>query len=237
MKSLKNIKPSVTLIIDNKKMKFYSEQQVLSLLNGKTKFSIRKPISYTLSQTFDTFALGVQALREQGKAPFSMKENIKARLKDKSLFNSWLDSCTAIVCKANDDEFLIVPKCELLINIDKDYNKPSIILSDDEYAKLKKQKGTVVLNRKEVKCDELLTLQEVKEHKVWLALCEGDKKLLSDYAEYYFREFNKDKAMRFWVQNKSGKNELRSVVFNYDYYLSLASGNGDLNLNSRFVSR
>jgi hypothetical protein len=162
---------------------------------------------------------------------------MKARLQDNSLFNLWFDSCTAIVYKANSDEFLIVPKCDLLLNIDKDFNKPSIILTDKEYDDMKKQKGTVVLNRNEVKCDERLTLDEVKNHKVWLALCEGDKKLLSDYAEYYFKEFGKEEAMAFWVQNKSGKNELRSVVLDSDYCYSYADGNDRLYCNSHFVSR
>ena len=206
--------------------------------NSKKDSSLeQKNVNYTLSQTFATFAKGIQHLRENGKVPFTMQENMKARLQDKSLFNSWLDSCTVIVYRANSDEFLIIPKCDLLLNIDKDFNKSSIIVTDKEYNDLKKQKGTVVLNRKDVKCDELLILEEVKKHPVWLALCGGNKKLLSDYAEYYFKEFKKDKAMRFWVQNKSDKNELRSVVLNNDNYNSYADGDDNLNYNSRFVSK
>jgi hypothetical protein len=198
---------------------------------------ITKEVTYTLSERFGTFAKGIDYLRSINKISFTMKENMKARLKDRTLFNSWLDSCTAIVYKANSDEFLIVPKCDLLLNIDKDFNKSSIILSDEEYENLKKQKGTVVLNRKEVKCDEYLTLEEVKEHPVWLALCEQDKKLLSDYAEYYFKEFGKEKAMKFWIQNKSGKNELRSVVLYSGNCYSFANGNYNLDYYSHFVSR
>ena len=236
-KTLKQLEPTLTIISKGKKVKLYSESQILPLLKGIVPIKESKSVNYILSQTHSTFAKGISDLRSKGKVPFTIKENIITRLKDKSLFNSWLNSCTAIVYKANSDEFLLVPKCKLLINIDENFNQSSIILSDEEYSKLKKEKGTIVFDRKKVKCDELLTKEEVKKHPVWLALCENDKKLLSDYVEYYFKEFSKDKAMAFWVQNKSGKNELRSVVLNIGNWDSSASGNCGLDDYSRFVSR
>ena len=50
---------------------------------------------YTLIKS-PTYALGMEELRNAGKTPFSFADNLRARLEQPDLFDTWLDSDTGI---------------------------------------------------------------------------------------------------------------------------------------------
>ena len=200
-------------------------------------------MKYEISKRYDTYAKGMAVFRDKA---FTFRQNVEARLidlkknNDRKLFETWQDSCTAVVYPKNFNEtgeFIIVPKCELLINIDENFNSSFLPITDEQYNQMKKEKGAVVLNIKDAEYDDLLSLNEVKSHPAWIAACEGDTKLLSNYAENYFKLFNKSEAMGFYLDGCDGKNGVRAVVlYNVNSNYSNADGDNNLNNYGRFVS-
>ena len=71
----------------------------------------------------------------------SFKETIEARVEDyennksteerKRLFKRWNDSCTGIVYKGSTTKFKVVPSCNQLITINKDFREESIAVDYD----------------------------------------------------------------------------------------------------------
>jgi len=138
--------------------------------------------------------------------PLTFKETIEARLnayktgmtedeKKFLLFCCWLSTCTGIAYpasnSANPNKFKIIPICEELINLDYKF-KESFLKT--HYNSLQGEE----LDRSQGISEALLTKKQAKAHPVWLAAVEGDRTLLSEYANLVFSLF-KGKNMRFII--------------------------------------
>lgn len=136
--------------------------------------------------TANSYAEGIAKLKEQGKKPFTFVDNVGARIddykyygKDAELFWVYSDSVTGIAYKANSTKFKIVLRSDKLENIKPDVNQDFIPIDYDA------EQG-VELDNKKGKYNKPLTRKEVKNHKFWLAVMNGDKEKLEKYADIWF---------------------------------------------------
>lgn len=224
------------------------EKMALKLNNSpKTDLNEGNKVHYELVKT-DRYAQGIAEMRQKGGA-FTFKETMTARLldwqvnKDNKLFNTYSDTCTGIAY-GKSGEIVIIPKCKRLLDIPDNFNKEAIVFPDTpegnaEFEELKKQ--GIQLSR-DSSFNKLLSRDAVKENKGWIAAFEGDKKLLSDYADMWFnkkygRENDDNKTgMTFWLIDTPKQNQLRALVASYDINYSVAYGNYNLSNDGRFVS-
>ena len=183
--------------------------------------------------------------------PLTFKEDIEARVNDYEsnkdtdtrdnaknrlrLFNRWIDSCTGVAYKAGTTKFKLIPQCEPLIEIAKDFNSAFMVIDYDSIA-------GVELNSSSGKYNERLTKAEVIEHPAWRAAVEDDKKLLETYAEIVFTEYaqqypdrDASKLMRFWVTSNTAQDQLRALFVNILNNISDANGDNDLDINGSFL--
>ena len=221
--------------------KVFTEEELIKQLEGyvpnpEPDKSLKIQGRYILMPRTSTYALGVHALQEACTPddpqhngvyrPLTFKENLQARVEDYEshqgeervrLFNIWLDSCTGIAYKAGTNKFKIIPVCEQLITIDKEFNSASLSLDYDSLqgTELDKSKG---------KYKKLLTQQEILEHPGWLAAVEGDKSLLQAYADIVFAEKKAEKVMGFYPLDSWNKDQVRVLFVGDIYDDSNASG-------------
>ncbi|MFH1682869.1 MAG: hypothetical protein ABIA37_03660 [Candidatus Woesearchaeota archaeon] len=194
---------------------------------------------YILMPRVYTKALGLQALREACKQennqvhprftldkktqiyrPLTFKENLEARVNDYEsnknsderirLFNRWLDSCTGIAYKKKSTKFKIIPECQELITLDRDFDEDFLQI---DYSKLQ----GIELDSNQSKYNEVLTKAKVLNHPAWNAAVEGDKSLLTTYTNIIFNEKQADKLMGFWLRITGDQDGLRALyVYNLD---------------------
>lgn len=167
---------------------------------------------------YDTYGKGINDFRKKGYKILTFKEIIQERIKDEKLYDMWLDSCTGIAYKKNSTKFKLIPKCKLLLEIDKNFN--------DYFLKIdyKKLKG-IELDSKEGKYNRLLTKKEALTHPFWITML--GKSLLKKYIEIVFQ--SKNKAMGIWIYNNLDEDQLRALfVGSLD---SNSVANGDISLN------
>ena len=174
-----------------------------------------------------TYAQGVAELKKLGEQPKTFRENIEARVVayengDRSLFNTWLDSCTAVVYKARSTEFKILPKSEHLVAIPENFNDVYLsVLYDDV-------KDTFDLDSRNGEYNQLLVKGQPLVHEGWLAAVLGDKMLLKAYHDIIFKGFKKDRAMGFYVEEDTAQDELRALFVGDLDGNSVANGSGNL---------
>ncbi len=166
--------------------------------------------------------------------PLTFRETLAARLESyftsedkEKLFNTYLDTCTAVAYKEGSTKFKIIPISSDLLGLEADFNEPFVRIDYDEIA-------GVELDRNEAVYNQLLTKDEVIKHPAWLAAVEGDERLLEEYSDLVFallkEKYGKDKGMGFWLRSGVQEDQLRSVfVYNLNGY---SSANGCYNFNS-----
>jgi len=193
--------------------------------------------SYTIIPA-DTYALGVAALKDKGKVPFSFEQNIEARLQDyeakgdkSELFGTWLDSITGIAYKKRSTKFKVKPVCDELKNIPAGFKKNFLPVDYKSF-------DGVELDSAEpgVKYNQDLTREEAKAHKGWLAAMNGNQALLNKYVDTWFDKTRRKQGMGFYVISDTGEGQLRSVVLSNDNYSSVVVSNRYLLDSARFVS-
>ena len=170
-----------------------------------------------------TYAQGGQALRKMGATPLTFKENIQARVEayesgNHYLFDTWLDSCTGIVYKAETTEFKIVPNCEQLRNISKDFSKKFLSVDYSKIEGYELDSGRKLFG---IKYNKSLTKAEIIEHPAWLAVMEEDKALLKTYMDIVFVEYATkygatSHLMGFYAGGITDK--MRRIDFLFDIY-------------------
>lgn len=209
--------------------------------------------NYAIMPRADNYAKGVHSLQRKCKKeknkvhpktakgiyrPLSFKEIMEIRVnhceisrEDEMIGVSeyWLSSCTGIAYKENSSKFKIIPECEELINIDKDFYGTSFPIDYDKISGVELDFSKGIYNQKLAKEDAL-------EHKGWLAVVEGDKALLKAYADIVFKESHIDEAMSFYKIIKSG-NGLMSLDIHHMSFHSLAGGIYKLNDKSHFIRK
>ncbi|MDP3698571.1 MAG: hypothetical protein Q8R47_03210 [Nanoarchaeota archaeon] len=182
----------------------------------------------------NTYAQGVAKLRELGEQPKTFKENIEARVvayenSDKTLFDTWLESCTAVVNKKMSTRFQIVSLSTELMSIPANFNKSFLPVDYDTVQGIE-------LDSSNQKYDQGLTKDEVMDHAGWLLAVEADAPLLKTYRDIVFAELGNPKtAMRFYVRQNNGQDELRALFVNDLDYNSNAGGGGNLNYSGSFL--
>jgi len=227
---------------------------------GKEKPAVKG--EYVLMPQTDTYALGVEALRQIGQKPLTFKETILARVEayesgDKSLFDTWLDSCTGIVYKSGTTKFKIVPNCEQLRTISKDFSGAFLPITYDAInASIERREtsddnlsptmyATIdlpELDSTRGKYNTLLTYAESLEHPGWLAALEGDRELLKTYTNIVSsvraaKYGASDKLMGFLVRQNTPTDELNAAFVHSLNYNSNAVGSSSLVSNGRFLAR
>ncbi len=200
---------------------------------------------YILMPQTSTYALGVDALRKKGaKRPFTFKENIQARVEayesgDHRLFETWLDSCTGIAYKAGTTKFKIVPNCEQLRNIPKDFSQAFMPINYAKIDGIELDSGSTLFGKRAI-YNTRLTKAQIVEHPAWLATVEDDKALLKTYTDIVFAAYASrysasDKLMCFWVRQDTSTDELRAAFVHNLSNNSYASGSINLNNGGRFL--
>ncbi len=185
----------------------------------------------------NTYAQGVAELRKRGEEPKTFKENIKARViayenGDKSLFNIWLDSCTAVVNEAYSTKFKIVPQSNKLIIIPENFKKPflPVMYSNVDGVQLDLNKG---------KYNHSFRRDEVLHNDGWYEIMNGDIHLLKTYRDIIFHEVKNEEAMAFFVRRNTDKdNEDKLGAFFVSSLLdggSIADGSHDLDEHCSFL--
>ena len=159
--------------------------------------------------------------------PLTFAENLEARLQDNSLWNKWLESCTAIAYQAGTTKFKIIPLNFDLIDLDPqfkqlylaiDYNNVNGIIELDSLDPL-------------VKYNQDLTKQEAISHPAWQAVV--PQKTLEPYAKIYFSQ--KNKGMGFYVSQNTTQDQLRALYVGSMDCNSVASGSSSFINYAHFV--
>jgi len=146
--------------------------------------------------------------------PLTFKESIQARLdqlqvtgKFGCLWNSTLDTSSAIVYKANSTKFKIVtPFSAHLLGLPVNFKNSFLPVRYEGI----RSKGVVELDRNDDGYNQMLTQEQVVSHKAWLAVFEGDQELLERYAEIVFGRLNGG-GMGFWLVNSPKIDQLRAL--------------------------
>ncbi len=217
---------------------------------------------YIIMPQTSTYAKGVEQLYTNLKArpnahptfikpdnskiyrPLSFKENIEARVNEYNtdlnsdeqklaLFNTWIDSCTAIAYNKGSTKFKIIPIYDDLINIKA--NSTANFLPID-YSKI----SGIELDSSNAKYNNLLSESEIITHPAWIEALEKDKTLLKEYRDITFNILKKNNpnvanAMGFYVKQNTTTDELRALYVRNVGNNSNASGNNILNDNARFL--
>ncbi len=223
-----------------------------------TRLSVPLGNKYVVMPRQSTYAKGVQALREECEQdtssqqpritllngttvyrPLTFAENIRARVEaykswDKSLFDTWLDSCTGIAYKKGTTKFKIIPECSQLIGIERNFKGSFLPVN---YSHI----DEIQFDSAKGKYNQLLTKEEMLEHQAWRTLVE-DKALLRAYADIVFAVYAEkytktDKLMGFEMRQNTETDELRAVFVDVLGNDSDASGNDFLNYFGRFLRR
>ena len=203
--------------------------------------------SYARMPQANTYALGAHALREQCikennlvhpklnsvYRPLTFKETIEARVEEynkgnKVLFNYGFSTSSGIVYKANSTKFKIIPLCEQLIQIPKDFKKEYLPADYSNFKELE-------LDFSKGKYDEGLTQTEVLDHPAWNAMLEDDKALLKAYSDIIFKDYKKSNAMGFYKTDNPSKDQLRPLFVSNIDFVSDADGDDNLNDYGRFL--
>ncbi|MBI4146065.1 hypothetical protein HY489_01875 [Candidatus Woesearchaeota archaeon] len=156
---------------------------------------------------------GLHPFFDRDARPLTFKETIRARMDqwreskgtDWSLWNTWLDSCTAIVWEAGGRRFKIVEMHGDLLTAPP---------SNEAYlsASFVSTPGRPLTVDESYNRD--LTFDEVLVHKGWLAALGGDNKdnrdLLKEYATIVFAMLNRP-VMRFWSVRSDLPDHLRAL--------------------------
>ena len=191
---------------------------------------------------------GVENLRKIGQRPFTIKENIQARVEayesgDKSLFRWPLDSCSAIVYEGwKSDKFKIVNTCAQLINLqERLLQEPDSQLNNYHGTFLRvryKEIEGVEFSRDKIFSKPLFNYpsskEEVLEHPGWRALMGGDTTLLRCYLDIVSREIKgiyptiSDNNILFRIKKDTPDTELRPLYI--DNINNRSSINGEEHL-------
>jgi hypothetical protein len=186
--------------------------------------------------------------------PLTFREDLQARVDDFNtlrdlagnertlddrlkLFDTWLDSCTAVGYKKRSTKFKLVPESPHLIMIPEDFDGASVGVT---YRKI--QGVELDRNNRRFKYDTLLTQAEVNDHEAWINVVGDDadgRKLLREYAAIVFaqlqRKFTRDTGMGFYLLNNSDEDQIRALLVNSLDHLSFADGYFDLYDNGSFL--
>ena len=182
-----------------------------------------------------TYANGVALLREaKQERPFTFRENILARVEayergDKSLFDTWLDSCTGVANKRNSTLFQLVSSSPELIHIPAGFSDLFLPVDYDTI------KG-IELDSSEGKYNQGLTKDEILDHPAWLLAVEGDAHLLKKHRDIVFAELKNPKTtMGFYVRQNTEEDELRALLVDILSDNSYADGGNYLNVSGSFL--
>src|SRR6056297_2568517 len=78
-----------------------------------------------------TYSEALQKLSSDER-PCTLKELMKARIDNPELFGVYIDTCTAVIKKENSNLIKIIPMCEELINLPKDFDKAYLEVDYDK---------------------------------------------------------------------------------------------------------
>ncbi|MDP3640454.1 MAG: hypothetical protein Q8R53_04630 [Nanoarchaeota archaeon] len=181
--------------------------------------------------------------------PLTFRENLLARVTDFNtlhdasgaersladrlrLFDRWLDSCTGAAYEAGTDMMKIIPICEPLITIPKNFSGNFLNV---RYASLEGPE----IDRSTHPHSNWLEKSQFIDDPYWLAAAEDDKLLLREYADIVYAQllekYNRTTGMGFFPRGRTNTDELRALFVRYLNYNSYAGGSNDLNYYGSFL--
>jgi len=186
--------------------------------------------------------------------PLTFRETIEARVtdfdtdKDENgknrsdddrlrLLKNWITSSTGIAYKTKSTKFKIIPTCEELIMISKDFKDGFIPI---DYSKIK----GIELDRKNDVYDSSLTKKQAKNHKGWITSIGDDangRKIYESYVDIIYSIIGEDKKLMtyYLASNSDGSNinndELRALYVNSRDSNSNAIGSDSLSNDGSFL--
>jgi hypothetical protein len=183
-----------------------------------------------------TYAGGIAELKNKDWKPLTFYENVEVRIanykfddKNAESFKYRLDSVTGIVYKAYRTKFKLILRSDKLENIGQGFKQHFIPIDYDA------EKG-IELDSKKGKYNQSLTRREAKNHEFWLAAMNGDKKRLAKFVDLWFDKTGEERGMGIYLRSNTMQDELRELVFGYDFSGSNAVGDSGLELSVMFVS-
>lgn len=183
-----------------------------------------------------TYAEGIAKLKNKGWKPLTFAENVEVRIanyefddENAELFENRLDSVTGIVYKAYRTKFKLILRSDKLENIEQGFKQHFIPVDYDA------EKG-IELDSKQDKYNQSLTRKEAKNHEFWIAVMNGDKKKLAEFVDIWFDKKGEERGMGIYLRSNTNQDELRELVFGYDFSGSNAVGDSGLEVSAMFVS-
>ncbi len=183
-----------------------------------------------------TYAEGIAELKNKDWKPLTFYENVEVRIanykfddKNAESFKYRLDSVTGIVYKAYRTKFKLILRSDKLENIGQGFKQHFIPIDYDA------EKG-IELDSKKGKYNQSLTRREAKNHEFWLVVMNGDKKRLAKFVDLWFDKTGEERGMGIYLRSNTMQDELRELVFGYDFSGSNAVGDSGLELSVMFVS-
>ena len=180
--------------------------------------------------------------------PLTFKETVQARIEQceregaASLWESWLDTGSAIVYQKGTTKFRVVVPCSdaLLNDVPASFRGDFLPVNYDDFVSFVELD---VQDRDDV-YNQPLTPDQVLKHKGWLAAVEGDRNLLRRYSNIVFGQVQGGAAMAFWTvphQDDQGRwvlpkqDQLRPLCANDVRYGCGCGGGRVLGNSARFA--
>ena len=205
--------------LDKAAREFYSQNRQMPIAHPifvkRDGSLVFRPLTFreNLQKKIDDF----ETLKNPDGSEKSMDERFR-------LFRVCLSSCTGIAYKANSAKFKIIPLCEQLVTIPKYFRKSSIFIN---YSGIK----GIKLDSKNGKYCQRLARKEVLKHSGWNIAVEEDRGLLEVYSKIVFDALN-EKAMGFYLSNRTSLDKLWPLVIDLGDILSCANGANHLNIGT-----
>src|SRR3989344_6104856 len=137
--------------------------------------------------------------------PLTFKETVQARIDQfehegaAGLWTNWLDTSSAIVYQKDTTKFRIDSMSAALLNdVPASFRDAFLPVNYDDFSSFVELD---VQDRDDV-YNQSLTREQVLKHKGWLAVVEGDKRLLKRYSDIVFGQVQGGVAMAFWTVHR-----------------------------------
>lgn len=180
-----------------------------------------------VSESYATYQEGVHALREAGLAPPTFAQNLRARLGDPGLFDTSLDSCSAVI-HSGGSRIKIDLRCGPLLELHRRYGRPALLVDYDAAA-------GVELDRSRASFNRLLSREEFLAHPAWHVLFGGslhpeggradDREataMMQRYADEYFGSRGHRQGLSFNLPGEAPRGTLNPLGLGYGYAASSA---------------
>ncbi len=173
--------------------------------------------------------------------PLTLGEDLRARIVDArahsnniaqaSSWNSWNNSCTAIIY-GTDGKFKVQKISQDLLDLAPDFKQQFVEVHYNTIRSV----DVAEFDRRDAKYNERLTREEVLHHPFWQFVADGNIDVLRDYTQLQWAGKKDDyRGMAVWLADCPYNGELRALFVSYHDNLSNACGVFNLNYDVSFL--